>query len=582
MTLRQQKPVHCAIYTRKSTDHGLEIEFNSLDAQREACEAYIKSQAHEGWRVVSDRYDDPAYSGGSLDRPALQQLLRDVDAGKVNVIVVYKIDRLTRSLADFAKLVEIFDAKSVSFVAITQQFNTTTSMGRLMLNVLLSFAQFERELASERVRDKIAASRRRGKWTGGGVPLGYRTENKKLVVDQVAAETVRYIFRRYLDLGRIQVLADDLRERGIRTKRPIGTNGGADGGLQFTYGPLAHLLNNRIYVGEIGHKGTWFPGEHPAIVDRETFDQVQNLLRSNSVERRRRRSANGALLTGLLFDDRGNRMSPSFSTKRGVRYFFYVSAALLRKGSRKAGSLPRTSATPLEQIVMKIVYQHSGQRDEDLSDRDFLEGQVERVVVSKDRLTVELRPISERANSINPSSSAGPGNERHRPITVPWSATSTRPLVQIDECATKPSSGPDPGLVQAVGRAHAWIRQLSDGTYESLEELALAHGMNEKVVRNAIRLGFLAPDIVAAILTGDRLAAARLSASKSDLPLSWAAQRHELKLEFSTSHGWHMKSLLPHPFLFLLRSRVFATRVKEEQSAESGDRISRDIPFSKT
>ena len=284
MTQRQQKPVRCAIYTRKSTDHGLEIEFNSLDAQREACEAYIKSQAHEGWRLVSDHYDDPAYSGGSLDRPALQQLLHDVDGGKVNVIVVYKIDRLTRSLADFAKLVEIFDAKSVSFVAITQQFNTTTSMGRLTLNVLLSFAQFERELASERVRDKVAASRRRGKWTGGGVPLGYRSENKKLVVDQAAAETVRYIFRRYLDLGRIQLLADDLRDRGIRTKRPIGTKGTADGSLQFTYGPLAHLLNNRIYLGEIGHKGEWFPGEHAPIVDRETFDQVQN---SPEIEQRR-------------------------------------------------------------------------------------------------------------------------------------------------------------------------------------------------------------------------------------------------------------------------------------------------------
>jgi DNA invertase Pin-like site-specific DNA recombinase len=525
MTLRQQKPVRCAIYTRKSTDHGLETEFNSLEAQREACEAYVKSQAQEGWRLIPDHYDDPAYSGGSLDRPALQQLLRDVDAGKVNVIVVYKIDRLTRSLADFAKLVEIFDAKSVSFVAITQQFNTTTSMGRLTLNVLLSFAQFERELASERVRDKVAASRRKGKWTGGGVPLGYRSENKKLVIDQAAAETVRYIFRRYLDLGRIQLLADDLRERAIWTKRPIGTEGV---GIQFTYGPLAHLLNNRIYLGEIGHKGTWFPGEHAPIVDRETFDQVQNLLRSNSIERRWRRSANGALLTGLLFDDRGNRMSPSFSTNQGVRYFFYVSAALLRGGSHKAGSLPRASATPLEQTVMKIVYQHSGKLDEALSDRDLLEDLVERIVVGKDRLKVELKPIPEQANSIGPSSSADSANERHRSITVPWSANSTRPFVQIDESATKPGSSPDPGLVQAVGRAHAWIRQLSDGIYESIEELALAHGMHVKVVRKAIRLGFLAPDIVVAILIGDRSPTATLSASHSELPLSWAAQRHSL------------------------------------------------------
>src|ERR1700758_876337 len=229
MPANSAKVIRCAIYTRKSTEHGLEQEFNSLDAQREACEAYIKSQASQGCRALPQHYNDPAYSGGNLDRPALKKLLRDIEHGKVDVVVVYKIDRLTRSLADFAKLVEAFDARSISFVAVTQQFNTTTSMGRLTLNVLLSFAQFERELASERVRDKIAASRRKGKWTGGGVPLGYRTENKKLVVDQAAAETVRYVFRRYLDLGRIQLLADDLSERAIRTKRPIGTNGKADG-----------------------------------------------------------------------------------------------------------------------------------------------------------------------------------------------------------------------------------------------------------------------------------------------------------------------------------------------------------------
>src|ERR1700677_4799476 len=213
------KPLRCAVYTRKSTEHGLDLEFNSLDAQREACEAYIKSQASEGWRAISKRYDDPAYSGGNLDRPALQRLLKDIDAGQIDVVVVYKIDRLTRSLTDFAKLVEVFDAKTVSFVAITQQFNTTTSMGRLTLNVLLSFAQFERELASERVRDKIAASRRKGKWTGGSVPLGYEARDKKLVVNKAEAETVRTIFRRYLDLQSFSRLVADLDRRGIVTKR---------------------------------------------------------------------------------------------------------------------------------------------------------------------------------------------------------------------------------------------------------------------------------------------------------------------------------------------------------------------------
>jgi DNA invertase Pin-like site-specific DNA recombinase len=289
MASKTAQPVFCAIYTRKSTEHGLELEFNSLDAQREACEAYIKSQAHEGWQAVSQRYDDPAYSGGSLERPALQQLLTDIDAGRVNVIVVYKIDRLTRSLADFAKLVEVFDKKGVSFVAVTQQFNTTTSMGRLTLNVLLSFAQFERELSSERVRDKVAASRRKGKWTGGGFPLGYDVIDKKLVINPAEAETIRYIFKRYLDLKCLRLLSDDLDVHGIITKQRVAKNGNKTGGGRLTYGPLAYLLKNRTYLGEMGHKGEWFAGEHEPIVDQATFDQVQGLIKSNSVARRQHR-----------------------------------------------------------------------------------------------------------------------------------------------------------------------------------------------------------------------------------------------------------------------------------------------------
>jgi site-specific DNA recombinase len=280
MAASSTKPVRCAIYTRKSTEHGLELEFNSLDAQRDACEAYIKSQASQGWRALPHHYDDPAYSGGNLDRPALQQLLKDIDAGRIDVIVVYKIDRLTRSLADFAKLVEAFDAKSISFVAVTQQFNTTTSMGRLTLNVLLSFAQFERELSSERVRDKVAASRRKGKWTGGTVPLGYDAKDKKLVINKAEAETVRYIFKRYLELHSFGKLVEDLDKKGIVTKRRDTKVRKFNGGIPFTYGPLAYFLKNRVYVGETGHKDKWFPGEHAAIVDRKIFDQVQQLLAS--------------------------------------------------------------------------------------------------------------------------------------------------------------------------------------------------------------------------------------------------------------------------------------------------------------
>ena len=252
MPAKPDKLLRCAIYTRKSTDHGLDLEFNSLDAQREACEAYIRSQSSEGWQALPERYDDPAYSGGNLERPGVQKLLKDIEAGRIDVVAVYKIDRLTRSLADFAKLVEVFDAKAVSFVAITQQFNTTTSMGRLTLNVLLSFAQFERELASERVRDKIAASRKKGKWTGGSVPLGYDTKDKRLVINLAEAKTVRSIFERYLALKSFRKVTDELNAQGIVTKLRL-IAGRMSGGVPFTFGALAYLFRNRTYIGETGH-----------------------------------------------------------------------------------------------------------------------------------------------------------------------------------------------------------------------------------------------------------------------------------------------------------------------------------------
>jgi DNA invertase Pin-like site-specific DNA recombinase len=303
MPAETQRSLRCAIYTRKSTEHGLDQEFNSLDAQREACEAYIKSQASQGWKLLPQHYDDPAYSGGNLERPALKRLLREIELGRVDVVVVYKIDRLTRSLADFAKLVEAFDARSISFVAVTQQFNTTTSMGRLTLNVLLSFAQFERELASERVKDKIAASRKKGKWTGGTVPLGYDAKNKKLVINKTEAETVRTIFQLYLELKSFGRLVAELERRKIVTKRRSVKVAKFQGGIPFTYGPLAYFLKNRIYLGEIHHGGKWFKGEHPAILDRQIFDQVQQLLSENTVKRGTKFSAGGALLMGKLFDE---------------------------------------------------------------------------------------------------------------------------------------------------------------------------------------------------------------------------------------------------------------------------------------
>lgn len=298
MTTKKTQAIQCAIYTRVSTDQGLDQEFNSLDAQYEASKAYIRSQAHAGWAQIRTRYDDGGFSGGNTDRPALQQLLEDVGAGKIDVIVVYKVDRLTRSLADFAKLVELFDKHGVSFVSVTQQFNTTTSMGRLTLNVLLSFAQFEREVTSERIRDKIAASKRKGLWVGGMAPLGYDTKDRQITVNDPEAEVVRAICRRYLDLGSLNLLMADLRRRGVVTKRRTLKSGKSAGGIPFTRGPLAHLLRNRFYIGEVKFKGEILPGEQPAIMERDLFEAVQAKLTEQVNNHTTARMQSEALLTG--------------------------------------------------------------------------------------------------------------------------------------------------------------------------------------------------------------------------------------------------------------------------------------------
>src|SRR3954471_13025003 len=300
------KPVRCAIYTRVSTEHGLDQEFNSLDAQHDASEAYIRSQAHAGWSVIRSRYDDGGFSGGSTERPAPQRLLIDIRARKLDIIVVYKVDRLTRSLADFAKLVELFDAHGVSFVSVTQQFNTTSSMGRLTLNVLLSFAQFEREVTAERIRDKVAASKRKGLWVGGMVPLGYALNDGKLFANEEEAERVRIIFRRYLELGSLHLLMPDLRQQGILTKLRTLKTGEIAGGIPFARGGLSYLLRNRFYLGEVAFKGEVLSGEQPAILDRTLFDAVQVKLSEQNNNHQTLRISSIALLVGRLFDDRGN------------------------------------------------------------------------------------------------------------------------------------------------------------------------------------------------------------------------------------------------------------------------------------
>jgi site-specific DNA recombinase len=509
----EPKPLRCAIYTRKSTEHGLELEFNSLDAQRDACEAYVKSQSSLGWRALPQNYDDPAYSGGNLERPALKRLLADIEAGNVDVIVVYKIDRLTRSLADFAKLVEAFDARSISFVAVTQQFNTTTSMGRLTLNVLLSFAQFERELSSERVRDKIAASRRKGKWTGGSVPLGYDARDKKLVVNNAEAETVRTIFNRYLDLKSFSKLVADLDRRGIVTKRRDTKVAKYNGGIPFTYGPLAYFLKNRIYLGETGQAGKWFKGEHKAIIDRTTFDRVQQLLKDSSNGRKVKRSDSGALLMGKLYDDRGNRMSPSFSSKNGVRYRFYVSSALLRGRKDAAGSIQRVAAQEIEAIVETSIRERISGLGKS-APTEFVFERVDRVTLKPNAVEIAAVTAGDESNPLIQT------------FELPFEAKDITDASRIE-----PAQGgkPDHKLLQSIARAHAWLGQLADGTHPSVESLAGAAKLHPKVIRQALRLAFLAPEITETILQGNQPPHLSLAAIPFALPLRWADQQQTLR-----------------------------------------------------
>jgi site-specific DNA recombinase len=338
-----RKKLRCAVYTRKSTEEGLEQEFNSLDAQREACESYAASQRAEGWMLLGDRYDDGGFSGGTLERPALKRLLADIEAGAVDIVVVYKIDRLSRSLMDFAKLVEVFDRKGVTFVSVTQSFNTTTSMGRLTLNVLLSFAQFEREVIGERIRDKIAASRRRGMWMGGFVPLGYSVKDRKLIINEMEAELVRTIFKRFAKLGSGTTLVRQLALENVRNRY----------GKLIDKGALYKMLNNRTYIGEAMHKGTAYPGEHQAIIDRSLWDKVHGVLKESPRKRANRtRVQSPALLKGLIFGPNGGPMTPTHTRKKGVLYRYYIATSALRSGMPDNNSIRRIPAAEIEAAVV--------------------------------------------------------------------------------------------------------------------------------------------------------------------------------------------------------------------------------------
>jgi site-specific DNA recombinase len=515
-------PVRCAIYTRVSTDQGLEQDFNSLDAQYEASQAYIKSQAHAGWTLLRSKYDDGGFSGGNTDRPALQRLLDDVSAGKVDVIVVYKVDRLTRSLADFAKLVEQFDQNQVSFVSVTQQFNTTTSMGRLTLNVLLSFAQFEREVTSERIRDKIAASKRKGLWVGGMAPLGYDTKERKITVNEAEAERVRTIFRSYLKLGSLNLLMADLRERGIVTKVRTLKTGRMVGGIPFTRGPLAYLLRNRFYIGEVVFKGEILPGEQPPIVDRDLFETVQRRLNQQVNDQQPTiRGGSDALLMGRMFDDRGNRMTPSHVRKRGVKYRYYICSALVQGQPTQAGALSRVPAGEIEQVVLKSAREHLKLPSEKKPDAELVRDHVARVETHADWLLLELVPVKGTGRTYQ---------QKHIRIEVPWRKTSSTrrreillPKSLTPEANRSIRSESRALLVAAIARGRRWLDELMTDARARTESIANREGCTVRQVYMTISLAFLAPSLVQAAIEG-RLPHGMGVTRLRDLPAEWSRQ----------------------------------------------------------
>ena len=529
------KPIRCAIYTRVSTEHGLDQEFNSLDAQYEAASAYIKSQAHAGWTSIGSRYDDGGYSGGSIDRPDLQRLLEDIRAHRIDVIVVYKVDRLTRSLADFAKLVELFDTHGVSFVSVTQQFNTTTSMGRLTLNVLLSFAQFEREVTSERIRDKIAASKRKGIWVGGNLPLGYQTQDGKIAIVEEEAELVRAIYRRYLELGSVNAVLRYLKERNIRTKSRLLSTGVVRGGILFGRGALYYVLSNHFYIGEVKYKGEILPGEQPPIMDRILFDAVRQKSLAQWSHRTTIRNKADHLLTGLLFDDAGYRMIPTHATKAGVRYRYYASTPVLHgeAGTASVGSVSRIPAADIENTVIKSLKefiaanQSTTSSTKSLDDRETIAELVTGIVVHKDRLIISLK--SDCADDASDSSDA-------RSLTIPWQKPPSRRPRQIllPHNTLRSDARPEQferraRLVSTIARGRHWLDDVVSGRVTTVADLGARENCSVRQANMTISLAFLAPNLVKAAVEG-RLPRGVGIERLRDPPTEWSRQFEALGL----------------------------------------------------
>ena len=568
--------VRCAIYTRKSSEEGLDQRFTSLEAQREACEAFVRSQAEQGWTALATAYDDGGYSGGTLARPAIQRLLTDIAAGTVQIVVVYKVDRLTRALADFAKLVERFDAHGVSFVSVTQPFNTTTSMGRLTLNVLLSFAQFEREVTGERIRDKLAASKRKGLWMGGVPPIGYTAHERALVVDAPEAARVRKIYRTYLKLGCVRRLKETLDRRGWMTPKRRTRRAGAGGHRPFSRGHLYRILRNPIYVGKIVHHGEESAGQHTGIVDPKMWAAVQAQLAAHRQTRRTRTTAAApSLLAGLVFDASGARLTPTHATKGTRRYRYYVARSLHEGGRASAPDALRLPAHGLEESVVhavvrfltddaqvgaalgaieartmraRLVEAHrlaialSATQEPaavDAASRIALvQRLVARITVEATTLVIVVRlaalrgPAGDAAATDTAATDDGEIDAGTTELDVPLAWTRRGRVIRL----ILPSTGipatpePDATLVALLAKAEEWFARLASGRCDSIQAIAREEHVSSSYVTRVIYCAFLAPDLVTRIAAGDApatLTATRLL-SAVPLPADWGEQRARL------------------------------------------------------
>lgn len=524
MIKEEKQRIRCAIYTRKSSEEGLEQDFNSLDAQREACEAYIKSQIHEGWVLIEKEYNDGGYSGGTMNRPAFQTLMKDIENNEIDIVVVYKVDRLTRSLMDFSKIIDVFNNHETSFVSITQQFNTTTSMGRLTLNILLSFAQFEREVTGERIRDKIAASKKKGMWMGGRAPLGYKINDHKLIKIDEEVKTVQMIFNKYLELTSVPKLMEYL--RNTNTKTPNDKN--------FSKGQLYHMLSNKAYIGKIIHKNNVYDGEHEPIIDEISFEKVQKLLYENKVDKTcGTKSSSNSLLAGLIYDDNENRMTPSHSNTHHRKYRYYVSQAIKKFNKSKSGSVSKIPASEIEKFVVKItkeILQNKKQVQNILSDLDvtkqnklietaenikdysnpkLIKTIINKIIISeysieitfdKNGITRALENLYDNNDIIIISE-----NIKVKPLIVTKNIKISQPSksgnILILPAKENDNTNYNPYLINAIVKSYYYHKQLKNG--KTIEDIQNEENLKDsKYVRNILNLKYLSPYLTEQILNG--------------------------------------------------------------------------------